>query len=284
MDAPPKPFLYDGDLADLKPESLWAAFAELDQAQQYLDLWTIFTYPHSETASAVFTGWWEARKPTNSELYDWGWGCSDKRKAVRKSGVGKILQAIVTFRILGEEAQKRGLTLLKRPLAIKEMDYLVLMYLQNHDHLWRIPGPAAEVRLQTLITSLGLEDPILQSSTPNVSGRLDTTLPPNMIPGDADSEANSSVSCFLNRGFGKLPKVVGYQEARGALRTAMLLPITFTHLLNQHDFGWNGILLFGPPGTGKTLLAQSMAQQYGWNFYQVSAADLLSRFVGGTEK
>jgi len=45
-----------------------------------------------------------------------------------------------------------------------------------------------------------------------------------------------------------------------------------------------GILLFGPPGCSKTLLARAVASESGLNFLAVKGAELLSKYVGESEK
>jgi transitional endoplasmic reticulum ATPase len=45
-----------------------------------------------------------------------------------------------------------------------------------------------------------------------------------------------------------------------------------------------GILLFGPPGCGKTLLAKAVANESGANFIAVKGPELLSMYVGESEK
>lgn len=45
-----------------------------------------------------------------------------------------------------------------------------------------------------------------------------------------------------------------------------------------------GILLFGPPGTGKTLLAKAVAAKSHMNFISVKGPELLSKWVGESEK
>ena len=46
----------------------------------------------------------------------------------------------------------------------------------------------------------------------------------------------------------------------------------------------SGLLLFGPPGTGKTLLAKAVATECGMNFMSVKGPELLSMYIGESEK
>ncbi|MDQ1711162.1 MAG: transitional endoplasmic reticulum ATPase [Frankiaceae bacterium] len=45
-----------------------------------------------------------------------------------------------------------------------------------------------------------------------------------------------------------------------------------------------GIVLHGPPGTGKTTIAKAMASQMAASFYEVSAADVMSKWAGESEQ
>jgi vacuolar protein-sorting-associated protein 4 len=77
---------------------------------------------------------------------------------------------------------------------------------------------------------------------------------------------------------------VGLEEARQLLREAVLLPHTFPHLFSGRRQPWRRILLYGPPGTGKTRLAHALASESKAVFYSISSADVLSSWVGESEK
>lgn len=46
----------------------------------------------------------------------------------------------------------------------------------------------------------------------------------------------------------------------------------------------NGILLYGPPGCGKTFFAERMAEEIGFNFYQIKPSDIQSKYVNASQE
>ncbi|MDD1696164.1 MAG: CDC48 family AAA ATPase [Methanoregula sp.] len=71
------------------------------------------------------------------------------------------------------------------------------------------------------------------------------------------------------------------QELKEAVEWPLKYPDVFERLQTKPP---KGILLFGPPGTGKTLLAKAVANESECNFIAVKGPELLSKWVGESEK
>ena len=78
--------------------------------------------------------------------------------------------------------------------------------------------------------------------------------------------------------------IAGLEMVKQALREAIVLPIAKPELFTGARKPWSGILLFGPPGCGKTLLAKAAATECHATFFSASSADLLSKWLGESEK
>ena len=79
-------------------------------------------------------------------------------------------------------------------------------------------------------------------------------------------------------------EVAGLEGAKAALQEAVVLPVRFPSLFTGERRPWRGILLHGPPGTGKTHLARAVATEVDATFFAVASSDLVSKWVGESEK
>jgi len=83
----------------------------------------------------------------------------------------------------------------------------------------------------------------------------------------------------------KWSDVAGLEVAKSLLKEAVILPIRFPQLFTGKRKPFSGILLYGPPGTGKSYLAKAVASEANKStFFSVSSSDLISKYVGESEK
>jgi len=79
--------------------------------------------------------------------------------------------------------------------------------------------------------------------------------------------------------------VGGLEEIKKILKETIEWPLKYSDLFEKAKTKPSkGILLYGPPGAGKTLLAKAVASQCGVNFISVKGPQLLSKYIGESEK
>ena len=88
----------------------------------------------------------------------------------------------------------------------------------------------------------------------------------------------------------ELPKVSwedvgGLTEAKQQVQESVEWPLTTPEKFDRMGVeAPKGVLLYGPPGTGKTLMAKAVANETNANFISVRGPQLLSKWVGESEK
>ena len=77
----------------------------------------------------------------------------------------------------------------------------------------------------------------------------------------------------------------GLEDIKSELMNAVTWPLKHSEIFERYDIQpVRGILLYGSSGTGKTLLAKALAHESGVNFISVQSANVLSRYLGESER
>ena len=77
----------------------------------------------------------------------------------------------------------------------------------------------------------------------------------------------------------------GSQEIQESFDRIILWPQKYAEDMKLHNMqAEKGVLLYGPPGCSKTLTAQAIATKYGLNFIAIKGGELISMYVGESER
>ncbi len=83
----------------------------------------------------------------------------------------------------------------------------------------------------------------------------------------------------------KMSEVAGLEEAKQAITDAIIAPMKHPELFKgKARQPWRGILFYGPAGCGKTLIAKAVASEINATFFNVSAANIVSKWLGESER
>jgi len=77
----------------------------------------------------------------------------------------------------------------------------------------------------------------------------------------------------------------GMDNVKSLLKESIELPLSQPHLFEMMQIPPpRGVLLYGPPGCSKTLMARAIATEFNMNFLAVKGPELLSKWLGESER
>jgi AAA+ superfamily predicted ATPase len=94
----------------------------------------------------------------------------------------------------------------------------------------------------------------------------------------------------VERALDKRPRVTfadigGLEDVKAQIRRKIILPFEKKSLFDRfRKRAGGGVLLYGPPGCGKTLLARATAAECNAKFFPIEIAEVLSMWIGESEK
>ena len=115
------------------------------------------------------------------------------------------------------------------------------------------------------------------------------TIAPITAPSDVDREQDDVVATTgvwdAERPAVTLDDVAGLAEVKQHLDSTFLAPLRNPEMAAAFGQTPGGsLLMYGPPGCGKTFIARAIAGDLGASFIHVTLADLLSSWIGESEK
>jgi len=77
--------------------------------------------------------------------------------------------------------------------------------------------------------------------------------------------------------------VAGMEELKNLLITDVINPLRNPEKFKKFKVSIpNGIILYGPPGCGKTFIVRKLAEELGYNFFEVKHSDLATPYIHGS--
>jgi transitional endoplasmic reticulum ATPase len=100
-----------------------------------------------------------------------------------------------------------------------------------------------------------------------------------------DVQPSALREVYVQRPNIKWTDIGGLEAVKEELKEAIEWPMRHSDLFAEADIvPPKGLLLYGPPGTGKTMIAKAVATNSEANFISIKGPELLSKWVGESEK
>jgi AAA family ATPase len=127
-------------------------------------------------------------------------------------------------------------------------------------------------------------------STLSVAGPTDSSSVVAVSGSDLQAALRRVAPSAIREVVAEAPRVLwqdigGMHEVKTSLQEVVEWPLRHPELFR--DLGvapTRGVLLYGPPGCSKTLMAKALATESGMNFLSVRGPELLSKWLGESEK
>jgi transitional endoplasmic reticulum ATPase len=140
---------------------------------------------------------------------------------------------------------------------------------------------AAMKTLRRMLPELKLEEEKLQ---PEFLNRLQVTME-DFENALKDVMPSAMREVYLETPDVKWADIGGLESVKKELQEAVEWPLKYPDLYKRVGYSMpKGVLLYGPSGTGKTLLAKAVATESEANFISVRGPELLSKWVGESER
>lgn len=123
----------------------------------------------------------------------------------------------------------------------------------------------------------------LEDGQATYSNKKTTTKRDSGLISKMEDEFKSRIEALISKSDVKWDEIGGLEEEKTIIKEAVFFALA-SPSKNVKVPKLRNILLFGPPGTGKTTIAKAISTNIRATFFNVTISELLSRYVGDSER